>query len=329
MSASSTPTTTEVYSVVARRAALLIAEAGEALGEVARAALEREGHALAPSPTTLWPVSVVYACVAAGGDWRHAVWPAVALECAIVAGDLFDDVADGEDTDLRQRYGGGELVTTAAGLVALAGDAVLRATDDGVEPRIALRLGRALGSYLARAADGQTCSLRGLGPADEPVVAAYRLAALKSGPLGALAVGLGAIVAGAEGEVLARYQEFGWHLAVTGQLANDTHDALPNRPSRKRDVRDGVPTVPLVFANSRGAPAELEGDALSDWEAAERRRIAAEGGIIVSELLAMADRRRAEQAMERLELLGHDVGALAPVIKRAFHSDPVVASPSS
>lgn len=310
MPASQVPTATEINAEVARRLQVLVGEAGEALGAVASFALAREGHALSPAPTSLWPPSVALACVAAGGDWRGALWPAAALECAMVAADLFDDLADGEATDLVRRFGSGGVITGAAGLLSLAGDAVLRATEDGVADATAVRLGRMLGSHLARAADGQTSSLRGVPDGDEPVVAAYRLAALKSGPLGALAFGLGAAVAGASDGALAEFQAFGWHLTVSGQLDNDTRDVLPSHPTRKRDVLDGVATVPLVFANSRGAPSGLDDAALGEWEAAERRRVAEAGGIIIGELLANADRHRAEAALARLIELDQDVSAL-------------------
>jgi geranylgeranyl pyrophosphate synthase len=300
---SDAPGSAEANSEVARRVEVLLDGAGEALGAIARAVLGRDGHVLDRTPGPLWTLSVVSACVASGGEWRRALWPAAALDCAMAAADLFDDLADGEAEPLVCQYG-------AAGLLTLAGDAVLRVTEDGVEVGAAQRLGRMLGAHLAHAANGQISSLRGVGGGDEPVVAAYRLSALKSGPLGALAFGLGAVVAGASPPVVEAFHTFGWHVAVRGQIINDTRDAVPNPSSRKRDVLDGVASVPLVFANSRGAPAGLTGSALAEWEVAERLRVAAEGGIIVGELLAEADRRRAEQALDRLAELGCDASVL-------------------
>lgn len=243
----------------------------------------------------------------------------------MASADLFDDLADGEAVSLVRRFSGGELVTAAAGLLALAGDAVLRATEDGVDPSATPRLGRMLGAHLARAADGQIASLRGVGRDDEPVVVAYRLAALKSGPLGALAFGLGATAAGANPTVVDAFQTFGWHVAVAGQLVNDTRDAVPDPMSFKRDVRDGAATVPLVFANSRGAPKGLTDTALADWEAAERIRVAAEGGIVVGELLAAADRRRAEEALDRLAGLDCDGSILRRFVAIRASGGPVLS----
>lgn len=311
------PENLEIYREVARRAVVLLDEQGAELRSIGLAALERDDHVLAFTPTTLWPLAVVRSCVAAGGDWKRAVWPAVAVECAMAAADLFDEIADGDASELVDRFGLGALVTAAAGLLALGGEAVLRATEDGVEEVITLKLGRTLGKQLAHAADGQTVSLRGIGDTDEPELAAYRLAALKSGPLGALAFGLGSIAAGCDDATLAHYQSCGWHLAVASQLLNDAIDVFPDRPSGKADVRDGVPTVPLVFAGSRGAPTGLVAGELAEWETTEKRRVASMGGIILAELLAKADRLRAEEAIERLAVSGHDVAGL-----RSFLTGP-------
>lgn len=308
------PDTAELNAEVARRVAGLVRESGDALGPIARFAFEREGHVLSQTPTTAWPLSVVSACTAAAGDWRRAVWPAAAVECAIVAADLFDDVADGEADEFAARFGRGELVTAAAGLLALAGDAVLRATEDGVDAALAVKLGRALGSDLALAASGQISGLRGGESPVEPVITAYQLAAGKSGPLGALAFGLGALAAGASESAVALYRTFGWHLAVRSQLFNDARDVMPDGPSRKRDVVDGVVTVPLVFTNCQGAPKGLNPEALAEWEAEERRRVVDEGGIVVAELLANAERLRAEEALDRLAGIGHDVSALRSLV---------------
>lgn len=118
------------------------------------------------------------------------------------------------------------------------------------------------------------------------------------------------MAASGDDEAVGYYQSCGWHLAVSGQLLNDAFDVVPDHPSRKADVRDGVPTVPLVFTGSRGAPKGLNATELAEWETQEKRRIASEGGIILAELLANADRLRAKEAIERLAALGHDVAAL-------------------
>jgi len=303
----------EAYRACVERLDRLLGEPGPLISEIARFILAGDGHLLSGEPATLWPIVVIRSCASAGGDWHAALWPAVALECAMTAADVFDDLADGESTDAIQHFGSGAVLTTALGLMTLASSAVLRATDDGVPEQVAIRLGRLLGDGIAAAADGQA---RGLVArlSSTSVVDAYQLSASKSGPLGELATRLGAMVATADSESVNGYARFGWHLGVYCQLINDALDVLPDRPMKKRDVRDGSPTVPIVFTGSSGAPTRVDNDDLVAWELAERRRIADEGGVAVAEVLAIAERIRAEEALDALDRAGHRTDELRKLL---------------
>lgn len=314
MSSLGVPPDRDVYRATAERVDRLLSEVGSVFPELARCLLASDGHVLSEEPRTLWPIVVVRSCVSAGGDWRRALWPAVALECAMAAADAFDDLADGEPTEPMARFGRGPVLTAAAGLLALAGSAVLRATEDGVADGVAIALGQVLGRSLADAAAGQARGLRQRA-AETAVADAYAVAAEKSGPLGELAARVGAMVAIADAGLLDQYGTFGWHLGVSSQLINDALDVAPGSRRAKRDVRDGIPTIPLVFAGSAGAPTAIEGEAIVAWEAAERERIAAEGGIILAEVLAIAERVRAEEALATLATAGHAVDGLRALLK--------------
>ena len=307
--ASLAPEDPEIYQSVARCIEELLSGQGTFFQEVARAVLSSDRHILSAEPKTTWPIVVVRSCVAAAGDWRKAIWPAAALEMAMTACDVFDDLADGEDVTSVERFGRGAVLTIAIGLLSMAGAGVLRAVDDGCAVEVACRLGTLVGEGIAAAADGQA---RGLarGGAVPSVTDAYQLSAAKSGPLGDLAARLGASVATTDSAVVDLYGKFGWHLGVSAQLANDARDVMPNRPMNKQDVRDGSPTVPLVFTGSIGAPVGLDPNDLIEWEAAERRRIADQGGIMLTEVLAIADQLRAEEALTKLEELGHHTEGL-------------------
>ena len=315
---SALPEREEIYRVVAERTRNLIAEQGALLREVACEVLAGDRHILNERPGTLWPVVVIQSCASAGGNWRKAIWPAVALEIAMVAADVFDDVADDDETDSIARFGRATVLTTAVGLLTLAGSAMLRVVEDGCAETVAVRLGRLLGDSIAAAADGQA---RGLGQVAVvgDVVDAYRLAAGKSGPLGELAARLGATIATEDAGALDLYGAFGWHFAVYGQLVNDALDAAPVGSAKKGDVRQGSPTVPLVFTRSTGAPKGLDETTLISWERAERQRIADEGGIVLTEVLAIADRLRAEGALAALDALGHATRGLHDLLVGRDH----------
>lgn len=312
------PSNHHIYDAVITRLLELLDAEGAHFQSISRAVLVREGHILSQAPRTPWPLVLTRACLLAGGTVEAAAWPSVGMECLMASADLLDDLADHDAADLAQSYSDGMLLTVAAGLVALAGRSVLRAVEDGVTPEATIRLGHTLAQGFTRAVDGQAASLKGLvGSTD--AVDAYQLSAAKSGPLGEMCTRLGAIAAGAEASVIDTLGQFGWYLAVSSQLLNDARDVLPSQIGRKSDVREGAPTIPLVFARSSGAPPNLEEAALAAWEQAERDRIASEGGIVITELFANADRAYAEQALASLAEAGYAVEALRTFLDGSYH----------
>ena len=231
----------------------------------------------------------------------------------MAAADILDDVADGEPSEALRRYGPGALLTTAAGLLALGQEAMLRTVEDGVPGHRASLLARVLARGFAVATNGQTASILATGRVHD-VGEAYRLAADKSGPLGEIDFRVGAMIASTDADVVNSFGVFGWHFAVYSQLLNDGRDVLPDGPTHKLDVRTGAATVPLVFAASTGAPAGLDDAAIAAWEQAERRRVAQAGGLITTELLANAERQHAAEALERLAARGLRVDALRELL---------------
>jgi geranylgeranyl pyrophosphate synthase len=228
----------------------------------------------------------------------------------MAAADVLDDVAD-LDPGSAAHTEGGVLLTAAAGLLALSGVAALRATEDGVGTDTAVALGQLLGTEFTRAANGQAASLTE--PGTDPATA-YRHSAAKSGPLGSLIARLGARTATDHEELLALYGRFGASVAIRSQLLNDARDASPGRGTLKADVRDGARTVPLTFAGSRGAPPGMSGAELPAWDALERQRIAAAGGIGAALALAEAARLRAVEALDMLATRNCQVGGLRALL---------------
>lgn len=305
------PTGAALRSAIAERVEALLAELPDLLAAIIRQILSTENRALSPNPRPLSSLVVTAACVSAGGIWQRALWPAVAMECAMAAADVFDDIADGEADALGNQFGSGALLMGAAGLLALAGGVVVRAVEDGVTERTAVDLARLLSEDLARAADGQA---RSLSATTTDAVDAYQLAAAKSGPLGSLAARLGARTATDDADLLQAYATYGWHLAVFSQLLNDARDAAPSGSTEKRDVRAGSRTVPLVYVGSSGAPPELSGGPLLEWEQRERQRVAAEGGVLAAVALAQAERLRGLAVLDSIAEIGRPVEALRQLL---------------
>jgi geranylgeranyl pyrophosphate synthase len=303
------PSSSEVHAAVGQRAHLLLDATGGLVADVGRLALGAHHGLLSDEPHSLITVLVPGACVAAGGAWRTSLWPAVAAELMMAAADVLDDAADADPAGDAWPYGSGVLLTAGAGLLSLASAAVVRVVEDGPSHAAAACLAQLLGEGFANAANGQA---RSLAPRSTPVdpLSAYHEAAAKSGPLGSLIAQLGARTATDNPEVLGFLGDFGRRLAIRSQLLNDARDASPDADNRKADVRAGAHTVPLAFVASRGAPPNLNDEALRQWEQRERQRIAAGGGIAAARALAEAERLKALQALDALTTLGCHVGGL-------------------
>jgi geranylgeranyl pyrophosphate synthase len=289
-----------VHAAVAERLSRFLDEHGGPVAHFGRRTMSDGDGVLSDHAHSVRTVLVPAACIAAGGDWKTAIWPTVGSECMMAAADLFDDVADadpGSETDNP-----GVLLTAAAGLLSLAGAAVVRVIEDGATATTAASLANLLGVEFARAANGQAISLHPTLNMD--ALTAYRQAAAKSGPLGSLMAHLGARTATDDAEIVDLLGQFGRHLAVRDQLRNDMRDAAPDPARLKADVRSGARTVPLVFAASAGAPPDLDEAELVAWEVVERARIAARGGLTAALALAEAERLRILAVLQELERLG-------------------------
>lgn len=308
--------TAALCAAVAERLVAVLDESEDRQASTIRLIMSSENRALSEDPRPHSSIVVTAACVSAGGTWESAIWPAVAMECAMAAADVFDDIADGEAEYLAEQVGPGGVLMGAAGLLALAAGVVLRAIDDGVPERTVVDLGRLLSEYLVQAADGQARSLSAAPQLVKDPVDAYQLAAAKSGPLGSLAAQIGARVVADDPDLLRAYATYGWHLAVFSQLMNDARDAAPGGSTDKQDVRAGSKTVPLVYVGSSGAPPDLRGESLLEWEQRERQRIAAEGGVLTAVALAQAERLRGLAVLDSLAQGGRPVELLRQLLGR-------------
>jgi geranylgeranyl pyrophosphate synthase len=307
------PSSHEVHTAVAERIDGLLDETAGIVADTGRRTLAAGHGILSREPHSLVTVLVPGACLSAGEPWRLALWPAVAAECLMAAADLFDDVADADQTGASFETPA-VVLTAAAGLLALAGAAVVRVVADGAPPTTAVALAALLGCQFARAANGQAANLETHQPPVD-ALAAYRQAAAKSGPLGALIGQLGARTATTNVEIVELLGAFGRHLGIRSQLLNDARDASPTGSLAKADVRAGARTVPLAFARSRGAPGDLSPAQLAAWETHERARVASAGGLIAASALAEAERLGAIHALDSLQGLGCRVRGLRQLVE--------------
>jgi geranylgeranyl pyrophosphate synthase len=307
------PSSAEVHEPVRERLAALLESTGGLVAELGRQTMSAKQGILSDAPHSAITILPAGTCMAACGDWEPAIWPAVAAECMMAAADLFDDAADADPEGAATIAAPAVLLTVGAGLLSLAGAAAARVVEDGATAETVAALAAILGEGFASAANGQAANLQaGTGQVDP--LTAYRQAAAKSGPLGSVMARLGARVATDDPDIVDLLGEFGMRLTLRSQLLNDLRDAAPDAAVLKADVRAGARTVPLAFTGSRGAPSDLSGTKLAEWERAERERVAAHGGLAAAAALAEAERLSAIEVLDRLESLGCPVLGLRQLL---------------
>ena len=161
----------------------------------------------------------------------------------------------------------------------------------------------------SRLVEGQILETLGPGAEDDPLEHYLRVVAGKTGSLIATSARYGAMFGGASPEVVAALNEYGEKVGVAFQLSDDILDvASETEDSGKTagtDLREGVPTLPVLIAKQSTDPADarllelLEADLTDDALHAEAL------GLLRSHP-AMAEARAyvAGLATEAKELLG-------------------------
>jgi hypothetical protein len=181
-------------------------------------------------------------CEANGGDLHLAAPVTVAWRLARLAAKLFDDVEDGEASGQPA-----EVINTAIGLLFVAHLALDGPVLRGVNSGLVRRLAQAFDRATLRACAGQhadlaasRCRTTNVSPE-----AWLEIVGAKSGELLAWAAWAGALVAGADEHTLACYHEYGYHLGVLLQVADDFDGVW--HPEDASDLATGQLTLPVCY----------------------------------------------------------------------------------
>lgn len=280
--------------------------------------------------TPRWPLYVI-ACYQAAvgqegwGTWKEAVPAGVAVEIAMAAADLLDEIADDDPSPIVRQYGPGQALNTANLMLVMAQQVLLKAAR-GVNGERTLDALGALQEMLVDAAVGQHLDMlydrMGAGEVDLEMSA--RVTELKAGTLICGACRMGALMAGADKQVVDLLAKFGKAMGGIAQIINDIQDVLPGEEEggveieRKTDVALHKRTLPIVFTLRDEAPKPnalqraFAGEAGIDEEE-QRRAVIEAGGVQFAQLVMEVHRNNALETIEELEglrpgarwLLGH------------------------
>ncbi|MFL5733838.1 MAG: polyprenyl synthetase family protein [Chloroflexia bacterium] len=279
-----------------------------------------------------WPLFVLLSCQAASppgtpNAWRQALPAAVAVEIAMAAADILDELVDDDPSPLVLEYGPGQALNTGNLMLVMAQQALVWSARKRGGP-IALAALDALQDMLVQAATGQHLDMLydRTGPDEVTLEMSAEMTSLKAGALISGACRIGALMAGAEDPVVETIARFGKELGSIAQLTNDVQDVLPRSVEaafdRKTDLRKRKRTIPIVFtlrddvpqpnalqrAYAAGPDAPIDEDEL-------RQAVMAAGGIQFTGLILEIHRQHALEALDHLEGLRPGSRAiLAPLL---------------
>jgi len=213
----------------------------EALLRVLEAARRSEEQGLPMS------AFLVYVCRAAGGDSSLALPASAAWRSLQIAAKLLDDVQDGDVAVLdRANKNGGEaqkdiarVINLSTGFISMASLALR-----GLPLQLELTLYHEYGRAMLRVAGGQHLDLgkRATLSLDEY----FQVMGAKSGVCFAVAARAGALCAGADETVAARWADFGHHVGMIIQMVDDLADWCDT--SGAGDLTRGQWSLPVYYA---------------------------------------------------------------------------------
>ncbi|MBF6614017.1 MAG: polyprenyl synthetase family protein [Chloroflexi bacterium] len=284
----------------------------------------------ANSGIPIWPLYVILSYQAAQepqqrGNWREAVAAAAAVEIAIAATDLLDELTDADPSPIIAEFGPGQALNTANLMLVIAQQTLLgRGQAQGSERNLAAL--EALLDMGLQASVGQHLDMlyERMAPDEVTPEMSVGMTEKKAGALIGGACRIGGLVAGAPTEVVDLLQQFGKELGGIAQLINDVQDVTPREntsvedgaasptklPPRKTDLRMRKRTLPIVFTLRDESPQpnavqrafnNPRSELIDEEEL--RRTVLDVGGIQFAQLIMEVHRQNAFQILDSLERL--------------------------
>ncbi len=191
---------------------------------------------------------LVYVCRAAGGDSSLALSASAAWRSLQIAAKLLDDVQDGDVAVLggSREIGQAELQADIARVINLSTGfiSVASLALKGLPPQLELTLHHEFGRAMLRVAGGQHLDLGKR--ATLSLNEYFQVMGAKSGVCFAVAARAGALCAGAETAVAARWADFGHHIGMMIQMVDDLADWCDT--SGAGDLARGQWSLPVYYA---------------------------------------------------------------------------------
>ncbi len=206
------------------------------------------------------PVLCLLACAAAGGDWRQAVPAAAAIEILHNFSLVHDDIQDNSPTrrgraTLWTIWGQPQAINTGDAMFAMAHLALGRLAERGVEPAVVVRALRRFDETCVALTRGQYTDMNFETRESVGVDEYVAMITGKTAVLIALAMELGALVAGADEARIRSFADYGLNLGLAFQVQDDIlgiwGDESVTGKSAATDITTRKKTLPVLYALER------------------------------------------------------------------------------
>jgi len=190
-------------------------------------------------PWSLLPVLVADAICGYG---ERALPVAASLQVILAAGDVFDDIEDADSPDSICAIHGVAVATSVASTLLVLGERCLtRLVFAGADTGKIVHVIDTVNSFYTKACTGQYLDLTTENLLSEDTY--LKIISMKSAAQFACACYAGALVAGAEQEMIDKFAAFGHNLGMASQISND----IQGITSGKDIVRSAI-TFPVIYA---------------------------------------------------------------------------------
>ena len=207
----------------------------------------------------LRPALVLFTAGAMGYKGTHHHELAAVVEFIHTASLLHDDVVD--ESDLRRGNRTANAIYGNAAAV-FVGDFMYSRAFQMMVGVDSMHVMRVLADATNVIAEGEVLQLLNCHNADVVIDDYLRVIRYKTAKLFEAAARLGGIVAGADPETEARLAAFGMHLGTAFQLIDDVLDYAGDAAEIGKnvgdDLREGKPTLPLIYLMENGTPQQRE-----------------------------------------------------------------------
>ncbi|MGY1749175.1 polyprenyl synthetase family protein [Modestobacter sp. SYSU DS0511] len=217
---------------------------------------EAAGHLMAAGGKRFRPMLALLAAQLGDPEAPGVVEAAVVCELTHLATLYHDDVMDEASVrrgapSANSRWGNSVAILTGDFLFARASDLLADLGPEAV---------RVQAQTFERLVTGQLRETVGAQPGQDPVAHYLAVLADKTGSLVATSARFGASFAGADAELVSALTAFGEEVGVAFQLSDDLLDIVStdgaSGKSPGTDLREGVATLPVLFALAGDDPAE-------------------------------------------------------------------------